>query len=50
MPDIDPVAALKLQPELLSGESLFWAAIPNPRKIFHSDDWALIPFSLLNRN
>jgi hypothetical protein len=47
MPNIDPVAALKIQPELLSGESIYWAGMPNPRRIFHSDDWALIPFSLL---
>jgi hypothetical protein len=47
MPNIDPIAALKLQPELLSGESIYWAGMPNPRRIFHSDDWALIPFSLL---
>jgi hypothetical protein len=47
MPNIDPVAALKLQPELLSGESIYWAGMPNPGRIFHSDDWALIPFSLL---
>jgi len=47
MPNIDPVAALKLQPELLSGESIYWAGMPNPGRIFHSDDWVLIPFSLL---
>lgn len=47
MPNIDPFASLKLQPEVLSGESIYWAAMPNPRKIFHSDDWTLIPFSLL---
>jgi len=47
MPNIDPVAALKLQPELLSGESIYWSGMPNPGRIFHSDDWALIPFSLL---
>lgn len=47
MPNIDPVAALKFQPQLLSGESIYWAGMPNPGRIFHSDDWALIPFSLL---
>jgi hypothetical protein len=44
---IDPRAAEKIQPELLSGESIHWAAMPNPNKIFHFDDWYLIPFSLL---
>jgi len=36
-----------VQPELMSGESLLWAGRPNPDVIFHSDDWYLIPFSLL---
>ena len=44
---IDPRAAEKIQPELLSGETLYWAAMPNPNKIFHPDDWTAIPFSLL---
>ncbi len=44
---IDPDAALKIQAELLSGESLLWAGRPNPGVIFHSDDWYTIPFSLL---
>jgi len=44
---IDPRAAEKIQPELLSGESIHWAAMPNPNKIFHSDDWFVIPFSLM---
>ena len=43
---IDPDAALKIQPELLSGESLLWAGKPDPGVIFHSDDWYAIPFSL----
>jgi len=47
MPTIDPRAAEKIQAELLSGETIYWAGMPNPGKIFHSDDWALIPFSLL---
>lgn len=47
MATIDPDAALKIQPELLSGESLQWAGKPNPGVIFHSDDWYAIPFSLL---
>jgi hypothetical protein len=44
---IDPEASVRLQSELVSGESLVWAGRPNPRVIFHSDDWYTIPFSLL---
>jgi hypothetical protein len=44
---IDPRAAQKIQPELLSGETIYWAGMPNPRVIFHSDDWTTIPFFLL---
>jgi len=47
MGPIDPEAAMRLQPELMSGESVLWAGQPNPRVIFHSDDWTMIPFSLL---
>lgn len=39
--------ALKFQPELLSSETLLWSGRPNPKVIFHSDDWQLIPFSLV---
>jgi len=44
---IDSVAAQKFQPELLSGESIYWAGMPNPSIVFHSEDLGLIPFSLL---
>jgi hypothetical protein len=44
---INPQAAAKIQPELMSGESVHWADTPNTRVIFHSDDWAMIPFSLM---
>lgn len=44
---IDPRSAEKLQPELLSGETIHWAAMPNSRIVFHSDDLYMIPFSLL---
>jgi len=44
---IDPRAAQKIQAELMSGESVYWAGIPDPRVIFHSDDWTTIPFSLV---
>lgn len=43
----DPQAAAKLQTELMPGESLYWAGMPNRGVIFHSDDWAIVPFSLL---
>jgi hypothetical protein len=44
---IDPRAAQKIQSELMSGESIYWAGMPNPRVVFHSDDWAAIPFSIV---
>lgn len=47
MPAIDPRAATKLQPEMMSGESVYWAGMPNPKIVFHSDDWTAIPFSLV---
>jgi hypothetical protein len=47
MPFIDPRASMKLEPEMMPGERMFWAGMPNPSIIFHSTDWALIPFSLL---
>jgi len=47
MTTIDPQAAIKVQPEMWSGESVYWAGVPNPKVIFHSDDWAAIPFTLL---
>lgn len=47
MSTIDPRAAQKIQPELMSGESVYWSGMPNPRVIFHSDDWTAIPFSLI---
>jgi len=43
---IDPRAAQKIQPYILSDETIHWAGIPDPKVIFHSDDWAAIPFSL----
>jgi hypothetical protein len=45
--EINSFAAQKIQPELLSGENIHWAGMPNPRVLFHSDDWSAIPFSLL---
>jgi hypothetical protein len=47
MPTIDPQASMKLQSELMPGERIFWAGMPNPSVIFHSSDWTMIPFSLL---
>jgi hypothetical protein len=43
---IDARAAQKIQSKLMSGENIYWAGMPNPAVIFHSDDWALIPLSL----
>jgi hypothetical protein len=47
MPTIDQQASMKLQPELMSGESILWSGMPNPSVIFHTGDWAMVPFSLL---
>jgi hypothetical protein len=47
VPAIDPNAAMKIQPELMSGETLQWATMPNTSVILHSEDWTVIPFSLL---
>lgn len=47
MNTIDPRATMKLQPELSSGESIYWADMPSSSVVFHSEDWYLIPFSLL---
>ncbi len=44
---INPEATLKLQSELASGESILWAGRPSFNVIFHSDDWIMVPFSLL---
>jgi hypothetical protein len=44
---IDAEVSSKVQPELMTNESLLWTGKPNPRVIFHSDDLYLIPFSLL---
>jgi hypothetical protein len=44
---IDADQALKFQSELMSGENLLWTGRPTPGKVFHSDDWYAIPFSLL---
>jgi hypothetical protein len=38
MTRIDSTAAIKVQPEMLSGERVYWAAMPNPSVIFHSDN------------
>jgi hypothetical protein len=36
-----------LQSELSSGESFAWAGQPSRKVVFHSQDWAMIPFGLL---
>jgi hypothetical protein len=47
MTTIDSGAAMKVQTEMTSGERVYWAGMPNPMVIFHSDDWAAIPFTLV---
>ena len=47
MTTIDPRAAMKVQTEMVSAEKVYWAGMPNPRVIFHSDDWDAIPFTLI---
>jgi hypothetical protein len=54
MNTIDPLAAMKLQPELSSGETIYWAGMPNANTIFHSEDWHLmilwgIPFVVIGQ-
>ena len=44
---IDPVALAKIQGELEPGESVKWAGRPSPGFRLHSEDWLLIPFSLV---
>jgi len=38
---------MAIQPELTSGEIIYWSGQPNPAVIFHKEDALLIPFSLL---
>lgn len=44
---VNPSAAMKIQPKLISGETLQWAGMPNTSVVLHSEDWTLIPFSIL---
>jgi hypothetical protein len=44
---LDSEVSSRVQPELMSGESLLWTGRPNFGVIFHSDDLYVIPFSLL---
>jgi len=44
---INPLSAVAIQSELLSGESFVWAGQPEPSVIFHKEDAYLIPFSFL---
>jgi len=45
--ELDQSAAMAIQPELSSGESLVWSGQPKTSVIFHKEDAFLIPFSLL---
>ena len=47
MTTIDPGAAMKVETEMISGERVNWAGTPNPSVVFHSDDWSVIPFTLV---
>src|SRR5690348_3638393 len=44
---IDQASFAAIQPELLSGETILWAAQPDPSSLFGREDIFLIPFSLL---
>ena len=43
----DPAAADRFSRELLPGEKIEWAGRPDPSVIFHTEDWFVVPFSLL---
>jgi hypothetical protein len=47
MTQIDPEAALVVQPELTSSERILWAGRPVLGTILHREDLFLIPFSLI---
>jgi hypothetical protein len=47
MPIISQDSVAAIQPELLSGESIFWSGHPNTSVVFHKEDFFLIPLSLL---
>ena len=46
MPPINQDAAVAVQSELTSGESILWAGQPSTSVIFHKEDALMIPFSL----
>lgn len=47
MQNLSPDEQQSLQSELTSSESVLWSGKPNPRIIFHTSDWYMIPFSLM---
>lgn len=47
MREINLSATQIIQSEMLPRETVLWAGMPTPGVVLHSDDWALIPFSLL---
>jgi hypothetical protein len=47
MPMTTPIPFDVFSPELLPGETVQWTGRPNAAVIFHKEDWAMIPFSLL---
>jgi hypothetical protein len=44
---INQPSYVAIQPDLAPGETVLWAAQPDPSVIFHKEDIVLIPFSLL---
>ena len=42
-----PISSEIFSPALEPGETIEWAGSPNPALIFHPEDWAQVPFSLL---
>jgi hypothetical protein len=47
MPMTTPIPFNAFSPELLPGETIQWTGRPNAAVIFHKEDGAMIPFSLL---
>lgn len=47
MQKLTPEDHQRLQAELTPGEQILWSGKPNPKVIFHKDDWFAIPFSFV---
>jgi hypothetical protein len=44
---ISPEVSAKVQPYLIAEENLVWAGKPSPGILFHTEDWFMIPISML---